>query len=192
MRNWMRTWERRLPIISRRGSLSRSNQEEILRKDVPTKWERNTIRLQPLNHKVISVQPNPLARRTTQTINTSTKVAFKREWSYDRVCSGNESHKSSTPRGDSNPDSPRVGRKLFVLGEPLLWPELVEMLPTRMHELHKWYLKASVDGDVMFAARVKHNDLYRGLADVWIEFVSLWFLYHQDTLDKSLTSAFVT
>jgi hypothetical protein len=66
------------------------------------------------------------------------------------------------------------------------------MLPTRMHELHKWYLKASVDGDVMFAARVKHNDLYRGLADVWIEFVSLWFLYHQDTLDKSLTSAFVT
>jgi hypothetical protein len=43
----------------------------------------------------------------------------------------------------------------------------------------------------MFAARVKHTDLYRGLADVWIEFVSLWFLYNQDALDNSLISAFV-
>ena len=27
-------------------------------------------------------------------------------------------------------------RKLFVLGQPLMWPELIDMLPTRMHELH--------------------------------------------------------
>jgi hypothetical protein len=69
-----------------------------------------------------------------------------------------------------------------------MWLELVEMLPTRMREMHKWYLKASADGDVMFAARVKHTDLYRGLANIWIEFLSLWFLYHQDALDKSLIS----
>jgi hypothetical protein len=54
--------------------------------------------------------------------------------------------------------------------------ELVEMLPTRMRELHKWYLKATADGDVMFAAWVKHINLYRGFADVWIEFVSLLLL----------------
>ncbi|RLM93868.1 putative hydroxyproline-rich glycoprotein [Panicum miliaceum] len=60
-----------------------------------------------------------------------------------------------------------------------------------MCELHKWYLKASADGEVMFAARVKHSYLHRGLADVWIKFESLWFLYHQDALHKSLVSAFV-
>ncbi|RLM61293.1 hypothetical protein C2845_PM14G08230 [Panicum miliaceum] len=59
-----------------------------------------------------------------------------------------------------------------------------------MRELHDWYLKTSADGYVMFAAQVKHSDLHRGLADVWIEFESLWFLYHQDALDKSLVSAF--
>jgi hypothetical protein len=40
----------------------------------------------------------------------------------------------------------------------------------------------------MFAAWVKHTNLYRGLTDVWIEFVSLWFLYHQDVLDKSFVT----
>jgi hypothetical protein len=62
------------------------------------------------------------------------------------------------------------------------------MLPTRMRELHEWYMRAITDGDVMFAARVKDSDLHRGQADVWIKFVSLWFLYHQDALDKSLIS----
>jgi hypothetical protein len=41
-----------------------------------------------------------------------------------------------------------------------MWPELVEMLPTRICELHKWYLKAAADGDVMSMARVKLTDLY--------------------------------
>jgi hypothetical protein len=65
------------------------------------------------------------------------------------------------------------------------------MLPTRMHELHEWYMRATVVGNVMFAARVEDSDLYRGLADVWIKFVSLWFQYHQDTLDKYLVSVFL-
>jgi hypothetical protein len=30
-------------------------------------------------------------------------------------------------------------KKKFVLGEPLIWPELRPFLPTRMAELHKWY-----------------------------------------------------
>jgi hypothetical protein len=65
------------------------------------------------------------------------------------------------------------------------------MLPTRMRELHNWYLNASADGDIMFVAQVKHSHLHRGLAEVWIKFDSLWFLYHQHTLDKSLVSTFV-
>jgi hypothetical protein len=42
-----------------------------------------------------------------------------------------------------------------------------------MYELHRWYRKASEDGYTMIAARVKDSHLHRGLADVWIEFVSL-------------------
>jgi hypothetical protein len=86
---------------------------------------------------------------------------------------------------------PEAGRKPFVLGEPLMRSELVEMLPRGMRELYKWYLKATADGDVMFAARVMHTNLYRGFADIWIVFMSLWFLYHQEALDKSPISAFV-
>jgi hypothetical protein len=86
---------------------------------------------------------------------------------------------------------PGAGRKPFVMREPLIWPELQNMLPTRMHELHERYMRATADGDVMFAVRVKDSDLYRGLVDVWIKFVSLWFIYHQDVLDKSLVSVFL-
>jgi hypothetical protein len=86
---------------------------------------------------------------------------------------------------------PGAEREPFVMGEPLMWPELLNMLPTRMRELHELYMGPTADGDVMFAARVKDSDLYRGLADVWVEFVSLWFLYHQDALDKSLVSVFL-
>jgi hypothetical protein len=72
-----------------------------------------------------------------------------------------------------------------------MWLELLNMQPMRMRELHKWYLKVFADGDVISAARVKHSYLHGGLADVWIKFESLWFLDHQDALNKSLVSAFV-
>jgi hypothetical protein len=72
-----------------------------------------------------------------------------------------------------------------------MWPELLNMLPTRMHGLHEWYMRATAGGDVMFTTRVKDSDLHWGLADIWIEFVSLWFLYHEDALDKSLISVFL-
>jgi len=58
------------------------------------------------------------------------------------------------------------GRKLFVLGEHLIWPELIDMLPTRIRELHQWYMKQPVDEIVMFAARVQDRYLYQGTADV--------------------------
>ena len=71
-----------------------------------------------------------------------------------------------------------------------MWPELIDMLPTRMCELHQWYMKASVEGYVMLAARIKYIYFHRGMDDVWIDFDNLWFLNHQDALDKSLVNAF--
>jgi len=85
---------------------------------------------------------------------------------------------------------PGSGRKPFVMGEPLMWPELFDMLPTRMRELHQWYMKATSKGHVMLAARIQDRHFHLGMDDVWIKFVSLWFLYHQDTHEKSLISVF--
>lgn len=45
-----------------------------------------------------------------------------------------------------------ANKKPFVLGEPLMWEELIPMLPTRIRELHAWYLKASASKDVVFRA----------------------------------------
>jgi hypothetical protein len=58
---------------------------------------------------------------------------------------------------DHIPIHPGLGIKQFVLGEPLIWPELLKMLPTRIYGLHRWYLKASKDGYKMIAARVKDS-----------------------------------
>jgi len=85
---------------------------------------------------------------------------------------------------------PGSNKKPFKLGEPLMWEELIPRLPTRMHELHAWYLKASAMKDVMFCARVQDRHFHRGMDDVWIEFENLYDLYHQDALDKSLLSVF--
>ena len=86
--------------------------------------------------------------------------------------------------GDEIPLHSGAGRKPFVMGQPLMWPELIDMLPTRMRELHQWYMKACAEGYVMIAARIKHTHFYRGIDDIWIDFDHLWFLYHQDVLDK--------
>jgi hypothetical protein len=34
----------------------------------------------------------------------------------------------------------------FELGKPLVKPELVNKLPTKMHRFHDWYLKKSIEG----------------------------------------------
>ena len=90
--------------------------------------------------------------------------------------------------GDEIPLHLGAGRKPFVMGQPLKWPELIERLPTTMHELHQWYLKACAEGYIMLAARIKHTHFYRGMDDIWINVDHFLFLFHQDALDKSLIS----
>jgi hypothetical protein len=83
---------------------------------------------------------------------------------------------------------PGANKKPFVLGEPLMWEELIPTLPTRM--LHAWYMKASASKDVVFHARIQDRHFHQGMDDIWIEFENLYDLYHQDALDKSLLSVF--
>ena len=71
-----------------------------------------------------------------------------------------------------------------------MWEELIPQLPTRMRELHAWYIKASATKGVVFCARVQDRHFNRGMDDVWIRFENLFDIYHQDALDKSLLSVF--
>ena len=49
-------------------------------------------------------------------------------------------------QGDEIAIHPGAGRKPFIMGQPLMLPELIDMLPTRMRELHQWYMKALAEG----------------------------------------------
>ena len=40
-------------------------------------------------------------------------------------------------QGDEIAIHPGAGRKPFVMRQPLMWLELIDMLPTRMRELHQ-------------------------------------------------------
>ena len=44
-----------------------------------------------------------------------------------------------------------------------MWEELIPTLPTRMRELHAWYMKASATKDVCFRARIQDRHSHRGM-----------------------------
>jgi hypothetical protein len=46
----------------------------------------------------------------------------------------------------------------FELGKPLVKPELVNKLPTKMRRFHNWYLKKSAEGLEMFGMLVRPRD----------------------------------
>ena len=92
---------------------------------------------------------------------------------------------------DDIPTAPLAARKPFELGQPLMWPALINHLPTKMHALHRWYLKAFAEGQMVISALVKDEHYFRGTDEIMIFFEEFCYLYHQDALDKSLLSAWV-
>jgi hypothetical protein len=46
----------------------------------------------------------------------------------------------------------------FELGQPLVKPELVNKLPTKMRRFHEWYLKKSTEGLEIFGMLVRTRD----------------------------------
>ena len=78
------------------------------------------------------------------------------------------------------PMSPRreedIKRK-YVRGQPLVKPEEVKNLPTRMYELHDWYMKIT-------------KSTNRESLMVTVEYNELFQLYNQDALDKSIVSCY--
>jgi hypothetical protein len=75
-------------------------------------------------------------------------------------------------------------------GAPLVKPELVKDLPTKMRRLHNWYMRASADSKNWIYAGFKQEHYGHGDGCVLIEFSELFQLYQQDAIDKSLVSAY--
>ena len=69
-------------------------------------------------------------------------------------------------------------------------PDKVKNLPTRMYELHQWYMnitKISNRASLMMNVNEKHYYNEKALS---VEYSELFQLYNQDALDKSIVSCY--
>lgn len=92
-------------------------------------------------------------------------------------------------RVDHIPKQAGAGKWKFKLGKELVWPQLVDHLPTKMYKLHQWYMEASATGLLMLEVRIGDQYYFYGDAIINVPLEELYFLYNQDTLDKSLISS---
>jgi hypothetical protein len=78
----------------------------------------------------------------------------------------------------------------FDLGQPLVRPELVNKLPTKMRRFHDWYLKKSAEGLEMFGILVRPGDFaFQNEKVVWLQFIDINEIYHLDTVNTDLMMA---
>jgi hypothetical protein len=75
-------------------------------------------------------------------------------------------------------------------GSPLVRPEEIPNLPTRIQKLHKWYMEASQHGQNWIILGINDEHYFRGNDDINIKFAELFQLYNHDALDKSMISAY--
>ena len=78
----------------------------------------------------------------------------------------------------------------YKYGEPLVKPELVKTLPTKMRRLHDWYMKVSKEGLQWIILEIEDETFFRGKQEIHIEVCELFQLFNQDALDKSLVSCY--
>jgi hypothetical protein len=78
----------------------------------------------------------------------------------------------------------------FELGQPLMKPELVNKLPTKMRRFYDWYLKKSAEGLEMFGMLVRPGDFaLQNEKVVWLRFSNIYEIYHLDTVNTNLMMA---
>ena len=80
-----------------------------------------------------------------------------------------------------------VPRWPFEIGKPLVRPELVKKLPTKMHRFHQWYMTMSKKGRERFGMLVRPDDFSgEGEKVVWLKFKDIYDVYHLDVLNTDL------
>ena len=81
-------------------------------------------------------------------------------------------------------------KRKYARSQPLVKPEEVKKLPTRMYELHEWYMDITKRSDrESLMVQVKKDHYYHENA-VTVEYSELFQLYNQDALDKSIVSCY--
>ena len=81
-------------------------------------------------------------------------------------------------------------KRKYVRGEPLVEPEEVKNLPTRMYELHQWYMDiTNISNRESLMVNVKKDHYYHEKV-VTVAYSELFQLYNQDALDKSIVSCY--
>src|SRR4051812_2489273 len=81
-------------------------------------------------------------------------------------------------------------KRKYVRGQPLVKPEDVKKLPTRMYELHQWYMDITKRSDRQSLMVQVNKDHYYHEKPGTIEYSELFQLYNQDALDKSIVSCY--
>ena len=78
----------------------------------------------------------------------------------------------------------------YVRGQPSVMPEEVKNLPTRMYELHDWYMKITNSSNrESLMVNVKEEHYFHKLA-LSVEYSELFQLFNQEAVDKSLVSCY--
>ena len=81
-------------------------------------------------------------------------------------------------------------KRKYARGQPLVKPEEVKLLSTRMYQLHEWYMKEAKTTDresLMVKVKAKH---YFDETALYVEFTELFQLFNQDALDKSIINCY--
>ena len=78
----------------------------------------------------------------------------------------------------------------YKYGEPLVKPELVKSLSTKMRRLHDWYMKACKEEIEYIILEIEDAHFFRGKQEIHVEVCELFQLYNQDALDKSIVSCY--
>jgi hypothetical protein len=78
----------------------------------------------------------------------------------------------------------------YRYGNPLVKPELVKDLPTKMRRLHNGYIQACAESTNWIYAGYKDHHYGHGDGFLLIEFLELFQFYQQDALDKTIVSAY--
>ena len=81
-------------------------------------------------------------------------------------------------------------KRKCVRGQPLVEPEEVKNLPTRMYELHDWYMKITKSSNRESLMVQVEEDHYFNKKALSVEYSELFQLFNQDALDKSIVSCY--
>ena len=81
-------------------------------------------------------------------------------------------------------------KRKYARGQPMVKPEEVKFLTTRMYELHQWYMKeVKTTNRESLMVEVPKGYYYHEKA-LWVEFQEMFQLFNQDALDKSIVSCY--